>query len=88
MNAARDDVRIVRPDAPRDTELRVSPVAPLSEYALSRLAPDMLREFRRKVQAEAEAMRAYAVDSTNDELARVLLASAERLEAIIGTVPT
>lgn len=44
-------------------------------------------EMRRKVLAEIEQLRQYAAESHVEEVRRVLTATADRLEDIIGRVP-
>lgn len=48
------------------------------------LAGKMLCEFRRKVRAEAVAMREYAEESHVDEVRRTFRHVADRLDEIIG----
>jgi hypothetical protein len=72
----------------------ITRIAPRRLPSNEQLASDMLREFRRKVRAEADAMRDYTTDiqlsahRVPDELRRVLNATADRLDEIIGGAPT
>lgn len=51
------------------------------------LTAKLLLEFRRNVVEEVRLMRAYAAESHVEEVQRVLNATADRLEGIIGGAP-
>lgn len=77
----------VRPDAPRDTTIVSRPGLYLEQPGEALLTARMLLEMRRKIQKEADDLRAYAEDCFDEETRRVCVATADRLEEIIGGAP-
>lgn len=78
-------IQVQRLDAPRDTT-SWSIEGPPGERLLT---ARMLLEIRRNVVEEVRQLRAYAAHAPDDqrELKRVLDATADRLEGIVGGAP-
>lgn len=85
----RGVVTVQRPEPPRSTAIESRPGLYLQPPGEALLTAQLLLEIRRKIVEEVRQLRAYAADAPEHqgELRRVLEATADRLEGIVGGAP-